>query len=107
MMGDQAEKKLSGRILSLLESKYRVYSETLKGILYGLTVHEMHLEIKKEKSEINHLFMLVVFGDLIGLPLLPPYYTMRLLPYILPDLESWKTSLLRERDLTDLATVDL
>ena len=51
--------------------------------------------------------MFVVFGDLVGLPLLPPYYAMRLLPYIIPSLETWKRSLLREKGLTDLASTDI
>jgi hypothetical protein len=51
--------------------------------------------------------MLVVFGDLVGLPLLPPYYSMRLLPYIIPSIEKWKRSILREKDLTDLVSTDI
>jgi hypothetical protein len=50
---------------------------------------------------------LFVFGDLVGLPLLPPYYSMRLLPYIIPSLETWKRSVLREKDLTDFVSEDL
>jgi hypothetical protein len=79
----------------------------LKEILYGMTVHEMDLELKKERGNLDHLFMMVVFGDLVGLPLLPPYYSMRLLPYIIPSIETWKRSLLREKDLTDFASMDI
>jgi hypothetical protein len=49
----------------------------------------------------------VVFGDLIGLPLLPPYYSMRLLPFVIPFMEKWKRSLLREKDLTDFVAADI
>jgi hypothetical protein len=79
----------------------------LKEILYGMTVHEMDLELKKERGNLDHLFMLVVFGDLVGLPLLPPYYSMRLLPFIIPSLQTWKRSVLREKDLTDFVSADL
>ncbi len=72
-----------------------------------MTVHEMDLELRKEKGHLEHLFMLVVFGDLIGLPILPPYYSMRLLPYIIPSIEKWKRSLLREKDLTDILSEDI
>jgi hypothetical protein len=81
--------------------------KTLREFMYGMTVHEMDTELRKEKAYMDQLFMLIVFGDLVGLPLLPPYYSMRLLPYIIPTLEMWKRSILREKDLTDLATVDL
>jgi len=90
-----------------LTKKLKGWSKVLREILYGLTVHEMDLELRKEKGYLDHLFMLVVFGDLVGLPLLPPYYSMRLLPYIVPSVEKWKRSLLRERDLTDFVGTDL
>lgn len=75
--------------------------------LYGMTVHELAVETRRARGEIEQLFMLVVFGDLIGLPILPPYYSMRLLPFVVPSLQRWKRSALRERDLTDLARVDI
>ena len=95
------------RSLSLLLRKLRTCGKALREILYGMTIHEMDVGFRKERGDLNHLFMLIVFGDLVGLPLLPPYYSMRLLPYILPGLRTWKRSLLRERDLTDLASIDL
>jgi len=45
---------------------------------------------------------LIVFGDLLGVPVLPPYYSLRLLPYIVPTLETWRYSMLREKDFTSL-----
>ena len=90
-----------------LEKKLKGGVKVLREILYGMTIHEMDLELRKERGSIDHLFMLVVFGDLVGLPLLPPYYSMRLLPYIIPSIETWKRSLLRERDLTDFASIDI
>jgi len=92
---------------ALLLEKSKRLPKFLREVMYGLTIHELDLELKKERGRINHIFMLIVFGDLIGLPLLPPYYSMRLLPYIIPSIENWKRSLLRERDLTDFASVDI
>lgn len=93
--------------LHILTQKFIGISKILREILYGMTVHEMDLELRKERGSLDHLFMLVVFGDLVGLPLLPPYYSMRLLPYVIPSIEKWKRSLLREKDLTDLASMDI
>ncbi len=75
--------------------------------MYGLTLHEMDLEMKKEKGHLDNLFMLITFGDLVGLPLLPPYYSLRLVPHIIPSLETWKRRILRERDLTEFVAHDL
>ena len=88
-------------------NKMKSLPRVLREIMYGLTLHEMDLETRKMKGHLDHLFMLIVFGDLVGLPLLPPYYAMRLLPYIVPSIETWKRSLLRERDLTDFVSSDL
>jgi hypothetical protein len=96
-----------GNWVTDLFGKSKPLSKVLREILYGMTVHEMDLGLKRERGNLDHLFMLVVFGDLVGLPLLPPYYSMRLLPYIIPSLKTWKRSLLRERDLTDFASMDI
>ena len=88
-------------------NKMKSLPKVLREIAYGLTLHEMDLETKKMRGHLDQLFMLIVFGDLVGLPLLPPYYAMRLLPYIVPTIETWKRSLLRERDLTDFVSTDL
>ena len=93
--------------ISLVSTKLKGLPRTFREILYGMTVHEMDLELKRERGNLDHLFMLVVFGDLVGLPLLPPYYSMRLLPFIIPSIETWKRSLLREKDLTDFASMDI
>ena len=53
------------------------------------------------------LFMAITVGDMIGVPILPPYYSLRLLPYVTPNIESWKKRVLRERDLADHHSADL
>jgi hypothetical protein len=65
------------------------------------------LELERARNEQDRLFTMIVFGDLLGVPLLPPYYTLRFLPYMVPTLETWKRSMLRERDFTDLITQEI
>jgi hypothetical protein len=90
-----------------LRTTLKAVSKTLREIMYGLTVHELDMEFRKERGSIDDLFMLVVFGDLVGLPILPPYYSIRLLPYIIPTFNMWKRRLLREKDLTEQMATDL
>lgn len=94
-------------LLSSWKEKMKGSHKAVGEVLYGMMLHEMDLEMKKERGHLDNLFMLVIFGDLVGLPLLPPYYAMRLLPYIVPSLETWKRRILRERDLTDFVAHDL
>ena len=41
----------------------------------------------------------IMFGDMLGVPILPPYYGLRLLPWLVPQIETWKRRVLREREL--------
>ena len=76
--------------------------KVIREIFYGMTVYDWVRELDKTRNEYQRLFIMIVFGDIVGVPILPPYYTLRLIPYIMPNLESWRRSLFRERDLTDL-----
>lgn len=71
-------------------------------VIYGATIYDWVRELHKERGMLERLFVLTVFGDLLGVPLLPPYYALRLLPYVVPSIEGWRHSLLRERDYVDL-----
>lgn len=98
---------IEGKLLMLLQARLKELITTARKFMYGLTVHEVDVTLRRERENLDHLFMLVVFGDLVGLPVLPPPYSMRLLPYVLPSINKWKRAVLRERDLTDLAHTDI
>ena len=76
--------------------------QTVRQVMYGMTLYDWARELDKARGERERLFVLMVYGDLLGVPILPPYYTLRLLPFIVPMLYTWRRSILRERDLTDL-----
>lgn len=67
-----------------------------------MTYFEMEQELRRQRADLEHLFVLISFGDLLGVPILPPYYSIRLLPYIVPMIDRWRRRMLREKDLTDL-----
>jgi hypothetical protein len=83
-------------------SQLRKLAKTFGEIFYGATVYDWVRELHKERGMVERLFVLAVFGDVLGVPILPPYYALRLLPYVVPAIEGWRYSMLRERDLTDL-----
>ncbi len=69
--------------------------------VYGMATHDMTRQALKTRGSMEHLFILITMGDLLGVPILPPYYSMRLLPYVVPQISTWKRRMLREKDLTD------
>lgn len=68
-----------------------------------MMLYDAVLMFRRQRADMEHLFVLISFGDLIGVPILPPYYNLRLLPYIVPLINRWRRRMLRERDLTELA----
>ena len=47
------------------------------------------------------------YGGPPRLPLLPPLYSLRLLPFIVPNIETWKRRVLREREFSDSDEFDM
>jgi hypothetical protein len=89
------------------QEKLRGWAKMIGEIFYGMTVYEIVRDLNKERGMIERLFVLVVFGDVLGVPILPPYYALRLLPYVVPNIQGWRHSMLRERDLTDLCDQEI
>ena len=75
--------------------------QAFKDIVYGMSSHEMTRQAVRTRANMEHLFILITMGDLLGIPILPPYYSLRLLPYVTPQISSWKRRMLREKDITD------
>ncbi|MGD8520026.1 MAG: hypothetical protein PVF56_02675 [Desulfobacterales bacterium] len=69
--------------------------------IYGMAAHDTTRFALKTRGSMEHLFILITMGDLLGVPILPPYYSLRILPYVVPQVSTWKRRMLRERDLTD------
>ncbi len=66
--------------------------------MMGLDFSHHALEMR---ASLESLFMLATVGDLIGVPILPPYYSLRLVPYLMPNIATWKRRVLREREFSD------
>ena len=66
--------------------------------MFGLEFAEHAMEMR---GSLESLFMLATVGDMIGVPILPPYYSLRLLPYLVPNISTWKRRVLRAREFSD------
>lgn len=77
--------------------RWQIVREFLYG-MFGMEVAEHALEMR---ASLESLFMLATVGDMIGVPILPPYYSLRLLPFLVPNISVWKRRVLREKEFTD------
>jgi len=75
--------------------------QTVREVTYGMAAHDMTRYALRTRASMEHLFILITMGDLLGVPILPPYYSLRLLPYVVPQISTWKRRMLREKDISD------
>ncbi|WP_273002642.1 MULTISPECIES: hypothetical protein [Acetomicrobium] len=53
-------------------------------------IDRTHPMVMKEAYAANDAFMLLLFGDLLGIPNPASYYTLELLPYLADEIEGWQ-----------------
>ncbi len=75
--------------------------KTIKDYLVGFFFYGQLSYLYSEKRCLDNLFMLGLFGNLIGFPSLFNYYHLRLMPYYIRRLKPWKRKILKERDFFD------
>jgi hypothetical protein len=83
------------------EKKKSGILKAIKEFVYGVAAHDSARFALKTRASMEHLFILITMGDMLGVPILPPYYSLRLLPYVVPQISTWKRRMLREKDFTD------
>jgi hypothetical protein len=98
--------KLETRNLKLVPWA-RALQRAIGEFLYGMTGYEFAHEANRLRHDLGTLMMLMTFGDMIGLPVLPPYYGLRLLPHVAPEIDRWKRQLLREKAALENEEYDL
>jgi hypothetical protein len=86
---------------SLLKKRLSNTSRAVQEFLFGMVGLEFTEHALEMRASVESLFMLATVGDMIGVPIMPPYYSLRLLPFIVPHITTWKRRVLREREFSD------
>ena len=60
--------------------------KAIREFLYGMFGYEHAQQALEIRASMESLFMVVTFGDMLGVPVMPPYYSLRLLPYVIGSL---------------------
>jgi hypothetical protein len=77
------------------------FAKATREFVYGMSTYETVRLALGSRASIERIFLLIVMGDFLGVPIMRPYYTLRILPYVVPKIEKWKHMILREKDITD------
>jgi hypothetical protein len=88
-------------------SQPRGWRARIREFMYGMLGMEFAQHALEMRASLETMFMLATVGDMIGVPILPPYYSLRLLPYVVPQIATWKRRVLREKEFTDEHDYDL
>ena len=75
--------------------------QRIREFFYGLYAYEFEIQELEMRGELETAFMLITFGDMLGVPVMPPVYSLRILPYVVPNMAQWKRRVLRERDMPE------
>src|SRR3989442_13610746 len=81
-------------------SRGKKVKDAAKGVLYGMAAHGHVTAALRTRMYLEHLFMFITLGDMLGVPVIPPYYPPKILPYAVPNIKSWKQRGFRGRDFT-------
>ncbi len=81
--------------------------QALRNFIYGMTGYEFARHALETRRELESIFMIVTLGDLIGVPVMPPVYSLRLLPYVAPEIEQWKRLMARRKEFWEREEFDL
>ena len=93
--------KAASRLAGGLGRNLGTWGRAARDFLYGMLGYELAQHALEMRANVEGLFMLATFGDMIGVPVLPPYYNLRLLPFAVPHIAAWKRRVLREHELAD------
>jgi len=87
--------------------KQKAFGARLRDFFYGMTGWEFERQATEMRGALENVFLTVTLGDMLGLPVLPPIYSLRLLPYAVPSIATWKRRVSRTRELPESEEYDL
>ena len=79
----------------------------VRDFLYGLTGYEFTRHLLAMRRETQLVFLLTMMGDSVGIPIMPPVYSLKLLPYVIPEIVDWKQQLARRKEFWEKDEYDL
>ncbi len=77
------------------------FLDKVREFFYGMIGFEFEQQAREQRGELESVFMLLTLGDMLGVPVMPPLYALRVLPHAVPMISTWKRRVGRERDLSD------
>lgn len=88
---------IASRLLITADRVKRIVSD----FIFGMSTYEIYRETLHIARNYKDSLYLLLLGEFLGIPFISNYYTLRLLPYLVGELEAFKKRSLREKDLLE------
>jgi hypothetical protein len=75
--------------------------QKLRDFFFGMFLFDMHQDLLVTSKKYKEVAEILMLGEFLGIPLISTYYTLRLIPYFVKDLEEWKRRQMTEKDLLE------
>jgi hypothetical protein len=105
--GESGDRRAGAERRPSLRARVARAWRNLGQIFYGFTGFEFERHAAQMRADMENLFTFLVLGELLGVPVMPPYYALRLVPYLAPGVPAWRRRVLRERQPLEGEDYDL
>ena len=82
-------------------TRYSSISEKISDFLFGAFLASMHAQSLGVATKYKDAVDVLLFGRVLGIPMMNSYFTIRLAPNVIGELRAWKRRSLREKDPLD------
>jgi len=90
------------RILSRLSIDLERVKRAISDFIFGMSTYDIYRETLHIARSYKDSVYLLLLGEFLGIPFISNYYALRLLPYLIGDLEAFKKRSLRDRDILEV-----
>lgn len=87
--------------MSTNTQKNLTLKQKLRDFFFGMFLFDMNRELLEASRSYKEVAETLMLGEFLGIPLLSNYYTLRLIPYFIKDLDKWKMKQMMEKDLLE------
>lgn len=86
----------------VIGSRISGLKQAIRDFFFGALILNLYQNVLRFKRKYDDIFFSLVMGEFLGIPLLGNYFTLRIIPYLIPDLEVARKRLLVDLDVLEL-----
>jgi len=90
------------RILNRLSVDVEKVRRAINDFIFGMSTYDIYRETLHIARSYKDSVYLLLLGEFLGIPFISNYYALRLLPYLVGELEIFKKRSLRDRDILEV-----